>query len=60
VTPGEERGHPVFQFAVPLERGQSRTAVLELEEPAAPGEPLLGRAQPLVRDLVVNRSGGAC
>lgn len=49
---GFERGHPVFTVDVELPRGRSRTVVLHLWEPAAPGAPIILR-QPLVRPLSV-------
>ena len=60
VTPGRERGHPVFQVGLDIKRGQTRTIVLELLEPVRPEAPELARAQPLVRDLDVRQMGGAC
>ncbi|MBA3741954.1 DUF4012 domain-containing protein [Sporichthya sp.] len=52
LSAGTERGHPVFLVDVELPRGTTRTVVLNLEEPAAGGAPIVLR-QPLVRPLTV-------
>ena len=59
ISAGVERGHPVFIVDVELPRGKPRTVVLTLEEPSAPGEPIVLR-QPLVRPLTVNVRDAAC
>jgi hypothetical protein len=56
---GRERGHPVFVVDLELPRGQSRTIVLHLREPAGTGAPIVLR-QPLVRPLHVTVDGGSC
>jgi hypothetical protein len=59
ITAGAERGHPVFVVGVELPRGATRTVVLHLEEPAAPGELSVLR-QPLVRPLAVDVRDQSC
>ena len=49
---GVERGHPVYTVDIEVPRGASRTIVLDLNEPAAKGTPIVLR-QPLVRPLNV-------
>lgn len=49
---GLERGHPVFIVDVEVPRGQSRTIVFHLTEPASTRQPIVLR-QPLVRPMAV-------
>jgi hypothetical protein len=56
---GAELGHPVFTFDLSTSRGQTRTIVLHLREPAGTGAPVVLR-QPMVRPLKVSISDASC
>jgi Protein of unknown function (DUF4012) len=56
---GVELGHPVYAIDLELPRGASRTIVLHLTEPAAPGTPVVLR-QPLVNPLDVTLKDATC
>ena len=56
---GAERGHPVFTVDLEMPRGETRTIVLRLEEPDAPGPAKVLR-QPLVRPLHVRVDDAEC
>jgi hypothetical protein len=61
LSPGVERGHPVFTLDVELPAHSRRTLVLHLLEPHATGIPVLLQ-QPLVTPLraTVKPAGEAC
>jgi hypothetical protein len=50
VLSGREQGHPVFVLDVELPQRQTRTVVLEFDEPRTGGEPIVLQ-QPLIRPL---------
>jgi hypothetical protein len=54
-----EKGLSVFSTFLTIDRGQSRTLLLTIRQPASPGEPLTYRQQPLQRpdDVTIERSG---
>jgi hypothetical protein len=56
---GAELGHPVFTVDLSTARGQTRTIVLHLREPAGTGSPVVLR-QPMVRPLKVSISDAVC
>jgi len=56
---GAENGHPVYTIDLELPRGESRTIVLQLNEPAGTGAPIVLR-QPLVRPLQVTLNDAVC
>jgi hypothetical protein len=56
---GAELGHPVYTIDVELPRGTSRTIVLQMNEPAGTGDPIVLR-QPLVRPLNVTLNDAVC
>jgi Protein of unknown function (DUF4012) len=56
---GAQLGHPLYTIDVEVPRGTSRTIVLELNEPAGTGPPIVLR-QPLVRPLRVTLNDAAC
>ena len=59
VTPGVERGRPVFQVPVTLPRGGSSTLTFDLLEPAAAG-PARTWTTPLVKPAVVSADSFVC
>ena len=59
VTPGTAGHHPTYAALVELPRGQSRTLVLTLREPASSAGPVLVR-QPLVRPALVSAHAETC
>lgn len=56
---GVENGLSVYALTLAINPGQARTLVLRVRQPGRPGEPLVYRQQPLVRndDVRVQRKG---
>jgi hypothetical protein len=59
VLTGTERGHPVVEMPVELDRGQARQIVVHLEEPAYRRQPVVP-VQPLVVPQVTRVTGAGC
>lgn len=59
MTTGSEKGLAVFSTFLTLDRGAARVLRLHVRQPARPGQPLIYRQQPLLRDdaLEVRRQG---
>jgi hypothetical protein len=55
-----ERGRPVFTSVLEISPGQSRTLVLQIEEPAAARGPVTTLVQPLVRPQQTHVTAPAC
>lgn len=57
---GAEQGHPVVAVGVELPRGQKRTLVLHLQEPAMPRADPLVQVQPLVQPQQTRVTAASC